>query len=141
MIKGQNPENIKRGNCFSEDGHTGARFDYMLSNPPFDVEWKKVEDAIRKEAKSAGYAGLSCGTVGCTRGPSYPGQKNKPPGELQSLPFPGGYGRIKPMIRCLSGHPVGSNSSRFAGTNAAGWHATAQGGGDDPRAQPSLTYL
>ena len=79
MIKGQNPENIKRGNCFSEDGHTGARFDYMLSNPPFGVEWKKVEHAIRKEAESAGYAGLSFGTVGCTRGPSYPGRKHKPP--------------------------------------------------------------
>src|SRR5439155_8958151 len=57
MIKGQNPENIKRGNSFAEDGHTGARFDYMLSNPPFGVEWKKVEDTVRNEAESAGYAG------------------------------------------------------------------------------------
>src|SRR4029077_11958309 len=57
MIKGQNAENIKRGNSFSEDGHEGAKFDYMLSNPPFGVEWKKVEDAIRKEAESAGFAG------------------------------------------------------------------------------------
>ncbi len=31
--------------------------DYMLSNPPFGVEWKKVEDAIRKEKETAGYAG------------------------------------------------------------------------------------
>jgi type I restriction enzyme M protein len=57
MVKGQNAENIRRGNSFSEDGHAGARFDYMLSNPPFGVEWKKVEDVIRKEAETAGHAG------------------------------------------------------------------------------------
>jgi type I restriction enzyme M protein len=56
MIKGQSPENIKRGNSFSEDGHAGSRFDYMLSNPPFGVEWKKVEKAIRDEAER-GHAG------------------------------------------------------------------------------------
>jgi len=57
MIKGQNPENIKRGNSFSEDGHSGGRFDYMLSNPPFGVEWKKVEKAIRDEYDGHGYSG------------------------------------------------------------------------------------
>jgi type I restriction enzyme M protein len=56
MIKGQNPENIKRGNSFSEDGHGGSKFDYMLSNPPFGVEWKKVEKTIRDEAER-GHAG------------------------------------------------------------------------------------
>jgi len=49
MIKGSNPEHIVRGNSFSEDGHEGRRFDYMLSNPPFGVEWKKVEKAITDE--------------------------------------------------------------------------------------------
>jgi len=57
MIKGQNPENIKRGNSFSEDGHSGGRFDYMLSNPPFGVEWKKVEKAIRDEYDGQGFSG------------------------------------------------------------------------------------
>jgi type I restriction enzyme M protein len=57
MIKGQNPENIQRGNSFSEDGHKGERFDYMLSNPPFGVEWKKVEDSIRDEHEKLGHAG------------------------------------------------------------------------------------
>jgi len=56
MIKGQVPDNIKRGNSFTEDGHSNRRFDYMLSNPPFGVEWKKVEQAIRKEA-DRGYVG------------------------------------------------------------------------------------
>lgn len=57
MIKGQNPANIVRGNSFSEDGHGGARFDYMLSNPPFGVEWKKVEQVIRDEHETQGFAG------------------------------------------------------------------------------------
>jgi type I restriction enzyme M protein len=57
MIKGRNPENIKRGNSFSEDGHSGGRFDYMLSNPPFGVEWKKVEKAVRDEAEGQGFSG------------------------------------------------------------------------------------
>jgi len=57
MIKGQNPANIARGNSFSEDGHVGKTFDYMLSNPPFGVEWKKVQKQIVDEHESQGYAG------------------------------------------------------------------------------------
>jgi len=57
MIKGQNPANIVRGNSFSEDGHIGKKFDYMLSNPPFGVEWKKVQKEIEKEHETQGYAG------------------------------------------------------------------------------------
>jgi type I restriction enzyme M protein len=57
MIKGQDPDNIKRGNSFDNDGHVGMTFDYMLSNPPFGVEWKKVEKAVRDEADTQGYAG------------------------------------------------------------------------------------
>ncbi|HEX3868231.1 MAG TPA: N-6 DNA methylase [Gemmatimonadaceae bacterium] len=43
LIKGQNIENIVFGNTLSADGMHGKRFDYMLSNPPFGVEWKKIE--------------------------------------------------------------------------------------------------
>jgi type I restriction enzyme M protein len=58
IIKGQNPANIVRGNSFSEDGHAGQRFDYMLSNPPFGVEWKKVQKAVDpRRAQKLGYAG------------------------------------------------------------------------------------
>jgi type I restriction enzyme M protein len=57
MIKGQNPENIIRGNSFSEDGHVGKKFDYMLSNPPFGVDWKKVQKEIEDEHESQGFAG------------------------------------------------------------------------------------
>ncbi len=57
MIKGQEPDNIVRGNSFSEDGHAGKRFDYMLSNPPFGVDWKKVQAKIEDEHASLGMDG------------------------------------------------------------------------------------
>jgi type I restriction enzyme M protein len=57
LIKGQDVANIKSGNTFSDDGHPHRRFDYMLSNPPFGVEWKKVEKQIRKEHESQGFNG------------------------------------------------------------------------------------
>ncbi|WP_432829109.1 type I restriction-modification system subunit M [Dactylosporangium sp. CA-092794] len=55
MLKGQDPSNIVFGNSFSDDRHAGP-FDYMLANPPFGVEWKKVKDAVEAEAK-LGHAG------------------------------------------------------------------------------------
>ena len=46
LIKGQNPANIKFGDSFTQDGLEDEKFDYMLSNPPFGVEWKKSEKKI-----------------------------------------------------------------------------------------------
>ncbi len=57
LIKGQDVANIVAGNTFSEDGHPHKKFDYMLSNPPFGVEWKKVEKEVRKERESEGFNG------------------------------------------------------------------------------------
>ena len=57
LIKGQDVSNIVPGNTLSSDGHSGETFDYGLSNPPFGVEWKKVEDAVRDEHKDKGYHG------------------------------------------------------------------------------------
>jgi type I restriction enzyme M protein len=57
LIKGQDVSNIKPGNTLSDDGLPGKRFDYMLSNPPFGVEWKKIQPAIQKEAQQQGFNG------------------------------------------------------------------------------------
>ncbi|QOT76330.1 type I restriction-modification system subunit M [Cupriavidus basilensis] len=57
LIKGQDVANIVAGNTLSEDGHGGSKFDYMLSNPPFGVEWKKVEKAVRQEHEQKGFDG------------------------------------------------------------------------------------
>lgn len=57
LVKGQNPDDIVRGNSFSEDGHKDARFDYMLSNPPFGIDWKNVQKAVEAEHENQGFAG------------------------------------------------------------------------------------
>ncbi|MFE7615577.1 N-6 DNA methylase [Streptomyces sp. NPDC057496] len=57
MIKGQDPENIASGNSFSDDGHAREKFDYLLANPPFGVEWKKVKEDVEYEHKNLGDSG------------------------------------------------------------------------------------
>jgi type I restriction enzyme M protein len=57
MLKGQDASHIAYGNSFSEDQHEGERFDYLLANPPFGVEWKPVEAEVRKEAETKGFNG------------------------------------------------------------------------------------
>lgn len=57
LIKGQDVGNIVVGNTLSDDGHGNKKFDYMLSNPPFGVEWKKVEKEVRKEHTGKGFDG------------------------------------------------------------------------------------
>jgi type I restriction enzyme M protein len=57
LIKGQDVNNIIAGNTLSDDGHRGKKFDYMLSNPPFGVDWKKVERQVRREHEVDGFNG------------------------------------------------------------------------------------
>ena len=57
LIKGQDVANIIFGNTLSDDGHPTKHFDYMLSNPPFGVEWKKVEKVVRAEHEQQGFSG------------------------------------------------------------------------------------
>ena len=57
LIKGQDIANILPGNTLSDDGLPGRHFDYMLSNPPFGVEWKKIQKAVKKEAADLGFSG------------------------------------------------------------------------------------
>jgi len=57
LIKGQEVDRIKLGNTLSDDQLYADRFDYMLSNPPFGVDWKKIEEAIKTEHALKGYEG------------------------------------------------------------------------------------
>ncbi len=57
LIKGQNPSNIKFGNTFTIDGLEDEEFDYMLSNPPFGVDWKKAQKIIKNEHENMGMQG------------------------------------------------------------------------------------
>lgn len=57
LIKGQDISNIKLGNTLSADQLPHERFDYCLSNPPFGVDWKKVEKTIKDEHIRKGFEG------------------------------------------------------------------------------------
>lgn len=57
LIKGQDISNIKLGNTLSHDQLYAEKFDYMLSNPPFGVDWKKIEEAVKNEHKLKGFDG------------------------------------------------------------------------------------
>ncbi|MCK6263940.1 type I restriction-modification system subunit M [Vibrio sp. ZSDE26] len=57
LIKGQNIDNIKLGNTLSNDQLRTEKFDYMLSNPPLGVGWKKIQKCIYDEHKEKGFGG------------------------------------------------------------------------------------
>jgi type I restriction enzyme M protein len=57
LVTGHNPENIAFGNTLTQDAHKDKRFHYMLSNPPYGVEWKKYADPIKAEAEERGMQG------------------------------------------------------------------------------------
>ena len=57
LIKGEDSENVKLGDTFSDDGFPDKTFDYMLANPPFGVSWKQQERFIKSERDSLGYDG------------------------------------------------------------------------------------
>jgi type I restriction enzyme M protein len=57
LIKGQEVGNIKLGNTLSDDQLEAIQFDFMLSNPPFGVEWKKVQKKVTDEHKEHGFGG------------------------------------------------------------------------------------
>ena len=57
LIKGQDVTNIKHGNTLSDDQLYDKKFSYSLSNPPFGVEWKKVEKIVKQEHAEKGFEG------------------------------------------------------------------------------------
>jgi len=57
LVTGHNPEQIAFGNTLTHDAHVGRKFHYMLSNPPYGVDWKKYQDAIKDEAVGMGKDG------------------------------------------------------------------------------------
>ncbi len=57
LIKGQDINSICFGNTLSDDQLSEQKYDYMLSNPPFGVEWKKIKKEIKAERKAMGFTG------------------------------------------------------------------------------------
>ncbi len=57
LIKGQDISKISVGDTLANDQNIGQQFDFMLSNPPFGVEWKKIQAQIQKEYELHGFDG------------------------------------------------------------------------------------
>lgn len=57
LIKGQDVDNIKQGNTLSGDAFEDKTFDLMFSNPPYGVEWKKVQEVVEDEFEKRGFKG------------------------------------------------------------------------------------
>lgn len=57
LVTGHDPEQIAFGNTLTQDAHKDKRFHYMLSNPPYGVDWKKYQEPIKAEAENLGMAG------------------------------------------------------------------------------------
>ena len=57
LIKGQDINKVRFGNTLSDEQLAEEKYDYMLSNPPFGVEWKKIQKEVEAEHKAMGFAG------------------------------------------------------------------------------------
>ncbi|SFZ94433.1 type I restriction enzyme M protein [Flaviramulus basaltis] len=65
LIKGQNPSNVAKGNSLKRkddtklkgDQFVNHKFDYLITNPPFGVKWKKVEKEVKEEHEELGHGG------------------------------------------------------------------------------------
>lgn len=57
LVTSHDPENIAFGNTLTQDAHKGRQFHYMLSNPPYGVDWKKYQEPIKEEAETKGKVG------------------------------------------------------------------------------------
>lgn len=61
LIRGGNSDNMKQGNTLSDDKFKGYTFDYIISNPPFGIEWKVEKNAVEAEAKLGDQGRFSVG--------------------------------------------------------------------------------
>lgn len=61
LIKGGDAENMKHGNTLSNDQFEGFTFDYIISNPPFGIEWKNEKAKVEEEHKKGEYGRFGAG--------------------------------------------------------------------------------
>ncbi|ALS74530.1 restriction endonuclease subunit M [Planococcus rifietoensis] len=57
LIKGEDARNIRNGNTLTDDQFKGQHFDYLISNPPYGVDWKQWEKKIKGEHQDQGFDG------------------------------------------------------------------------------------
>ena len=62
LIKGEDSNNIRKGNTLSDDKFPGDKFDFIMMNPPFGREWKSEKNAVETEAKKGVNGRFPAGT-------------------------------------------------------------------------------
>ncbi|MCQ2272731.1 MAG: SAM-dependent methyltransferase [Bacteroidales bacterium] len=63
LIKGGDADNMKHGNTLSNDMFEGFTFDYIISNPPFGIEWKNEKAKVEEEHKKGEYGRFGAGLL------------------------------------------------------------------------------
>jgi type I restriction enzyme M protein len=92
LIMGENSSNIALGSSFSKDGFQGQKFNYMLSNPPFGVSWKKEQAFIKEESNDPNgrfHAGLPRSSDGALMFLQHMISKMEPSGSRIAIIFNG----------------------------------------------------
>ncbi|AEY93187.1 type I restriction-modification system methyltransferase [Streptomyces hygroscopicus subsp. jinggangensis 5008] len=57
MMRGADPTGILSGDVLRDDRYRGQKFDYLLSNPPWGVDWRRARDEVKREAEESGPTG------------------------------------------------------------------------------------
>lgn len=103
LIRGGDADNMKFGDTLSNDQFEGYTFDYIISNPPFGIDWKKEKDSVEKEAKLGESGRFEAGLPGI--------------GDGQMLFLQNGLKKLKPTGRMAI---IQNGSSLFNGDAASG---------------------
>ncbi len=103
LIRGGDADNMKFGDTLSNDQFEGYTFDYIISNPPFGIDWKKEKDAVEKEAKLGELGRFEAGLPGI--------------GDGQMLFLQNGLKKLKPTGRMAI---IQNGSSLFNGDAGSG---------------------
>ena len=103
LIRGGDPDNMQFGNTLDDDKFSGYQFDYEISNPPFDIDWKREAPKVEAEHKKGG-----AGRFG-------PGLPSKSDGQM--LFMLNGLAKLKPDGRMAI---IQNGSSLFTGDAGSG---------------------
>lgn len=110
LIKGGDAENMKHGNTLSDDKFEGYKFDYIISNPPFGIEWKNEKSAVEAEHKKGSMGRFGAGLPAI--------------GDSQQLFMLNGVAKLKPTGRMAiiqNGSPLFKGDAGSGESNIRGY--------------------
>lgn len=110
LIKGGDAENMKHGNTLSDDKFEGYMFDYIISNPPFGIEWKNEKAAVEAEHKKGSMGRFGAGLPAI--------------GDSQQLFMLNGVAKLKPTGRMAiiqNGSPLFKGDAGSGESNIRGY--------------------